>query len=190
MRKLASLSLFLLGAFGLPAAATPVAFSGSITNFSGPPAPGGRCAPALTLSAGPAGTSGHSSLGDFIFTLSQCIAAPPPTDYFNGLFDFDFANGNHLYGTNSGTLSATMNPNVFANTSFYVVTGGTGLFADASGAFSGTGTVTRTPGAPTVAALSFSGTLDGVPEPLTLALFGTAVLGVFAAKRRLTRIQV
>jgi hypothetical protein len=182
MRALLLASVVLVAA-AVPADATPVPFSGTVSIGGTPPAPGGRCAPALTITVDPSRAAGTSNLGAFTLALTQCIAAPPPTDYFDGLFDLNFSNGNHLYGTNHGTLSATATPGVFDNTSYYVVTGGTGIFADASGAFTGIGTIDRRPDAAGPAILTYSGAIDGVPEPATLALFGVGLAGLFARRR-------
>ena len=184
MRNLTTASLFLLAAMALPAAASPVAFSGSTDNTNAPGAPGGRCAPALTVSIGPGGTSGTSNFGDFSFSASHCIASPPPASYFGGEFDFMFTNGDQLLGTYTGTLTATADPTVFDNVQSYVVTGGTGHFADATGTFTGIGTVTRAPGLPAMSEQTFSGTLNGVPEPVTLFVFGAGLFGLAATRRR------
>lgn len=186
MRKLLSASLLFFAVTTIPAIAVPVSFTGSTTIIGGAgPQPGGRCAPALTLTFDPSFSSGTSNFGDFVFSLSQCIAAPPPTSYFNGLFDFDFKNGNHLWGTNFGTLSATADPNVFANTSNYVVTGGTGIFANATGEFLGLGTVRRgSPGVPGLAEQTFEGLVDNVPEPITLMMFGAGLAGLSVMRNR------
>jgi len=184
MRNLATVSLLLFAAMASPASASPVAFFGTTDNTNVPGAPGGRCAPALTVSIGPGGTSGTSNFGDFSFTANHCIASPPPANYFDGVFDFMFTDGDQLLGTYTGTLTATSDPTVFDNVQSYVVTGGTGHFADATGTFAGTGTVTRVPGLPAMAEQTFSGTLDGVPEPVTLFVFGAGLFGVAATRKR------
>ncbi|WP_293898706.1 PEP-CTERM sorting domain-containing protein [Phenylobacterium sp.] len=165
-----------------PARATTVLFSGSEHNTNPPAQPGGRCAPTLTVSIGPANASGLSNLGAFTPTQSHCLNAPPPVAYYDGRFDFAFGAADHLFGTYSGLLTASGTPGLFNNAQAFVATGGTGRFADAIGRFDGTGTVQFRPGGLAEGQLDFAGVVEapGVPEPatwLTLVL-GLAVTGL------------
>lgn len=173
----------------MPANAATVAFSGKYQNSNPPASPTGRCAPAArTVSIGPADASGTSVLGNFTPTTSHCIPHMPPSAYTDGLFSFDFGAGNLLKGTYSGTLSASADPTVFNNVQNFTVTGGTGSFLNASGSFTGTGTVTFAAGALPFAQETLSGTLNvpGIPEPGAWAMMigGFALAGGACRTRR------
>ena len=120
-----------------PAAASVQPFSGTIHNVTSPGAPGGRCGapPVLTLVFTPESTIGTSNLGAFAVTASHCVTPTPPvTNYGGGLFSWAFEDGGVLEGTYSGTV--TLIPGQPAQTvQDYVVTGGTGRFAGATGSF-------------------------------------------------------
>lgn len=189
------LTVFLTLAAAAPASAAMVEFSGTYSHQNPPAAPDGRCAPtARTVTFGPdiAPASGASNLGGFDPSGSHCINPPLPTNYSDGLFNFDFGFGDLLSGTYSGILSATGDPLVFANVQDYVVTGGTGRFMAASGAFQGIGTVTFAPGALPSSFQSVSGTLNlaAVPEPRSWAMMigGLALTGA-AMRRSKTRVR-
>ncbi len=177
-----------------PVAALTTVFEGSLTNTNPPAAAGGRCAPALTVNIGPdlGIAAGTSNLGAFVPTNSHCIVPPLPTTYFDGRFSFDFSGGDILLGTYSGTLSATDQPGAFANLQSFVVTGGTGRFANATGGFTGIGSVVFAPGAPPFSFETLSGTLEisAVPEPAgwTLLIGGFAAVG-YALRRSRTSLS-
>ena len=85
--------------------ADTIAFTGSVQNFNNPPAAPnvGRCGafpPNLLVSLNPG--PGTSNLGAFTATGSFCVAINSEVQS-NGLFSFDFANGNTFFGTISGT---------------------------------------------------------------------------------------
>lgn len=176
-------------AAAVPAVAGTVAISGTRTNISPGGAPGGRCAPALTITFGPAAftASGTSTLGDFTYVASHCIAAPPPGSYFDGLFEWTLPTGT-LFGTHSGTLSASGTPGVFNVLESLVFTGGTGQFLGASGFAEAIGSLRfgqfNGVGA-SFGDVRFTGQLTAprVPEPATWALL-MAGFGVLGAVRR------
>jgi hypothetical protein len=64
-----------------------------------------------------------------------------------------------------------------------VITGGTGIFAGATGDVTATETVTQT--SPTTALISgsYSGSIANIPEPETLALFLPAVILIVGSRR-------
>lgn len=179
----------LLGLVLAPAAsARMVAFSGTLTNTNAPAAPGGRCAPALTVSIGPGlgVAEGTSNLGAFVPTNSHCIVPPLPTTYFDGRFSFDFSGGDVLTGTYSGTLSATATPGTFANVQTFIATGGTGRYANTTGSFTGIGNVVFAPGQLPASFETLAGTLaiGAVPEPHSWALLITGFALVGGVLRR------
>ena len=168
---------------GAPAGATAFSISGSFSQQNPPSAASGRCAPAArTVTYGPtiASVSGTSNLGGFLPSGSHCID-PASGAYFDGLFSFDFGLGDVLAGTYSGALTPTANPQQYENLQAFSVTGGSGRFAEASGGFTGTGTVTFAPGALPSSFETIAGTINvaSVPEPSTWLsmLLGFAAVG-------------
>lgn len=179
----------------LSAPAAAARFAGTFVNTNPPAAPGGRCA-ALTVTIGNVGpfyATGASNFGAFTSAQSHCLASGPPVavgaaavPYFSGLFTYSFARGT-LSGTYDGVLTNGGSPGVVDNLQNFVVTGGTGRFAGATGSFTGTGGISFA-GGPPAATLTIAGgtiTAPGVPEPATWSMLvvGFGTVG-FAVRRR------
>ena len=165
--------------------ADTIAFTGSRQHLNNPPSAAdvGRCGAAppnlfVTLNPG----TGTSNLGAFTTAESYCVNSATG-NVSNGLFSFDFANANTLFGTISGTIALPPVGGVATNFFIFSITGGTGLFAGATGTLSGPGTLTFIPGGFNLTN-TFSGTITTVPEPTTLLLLGTGLAGVATKMRK------
>jgi hypothetical protein len=194
MNRLVSIAAGLGLALASPATAAVLHFSGTFDNTNAPAAPGGRC-PALTVTIGnfgPFTATGTSNFGTFTANQSHCLDAGPPiavgapdTPYYAGLFTYSFAGGDTLSGTYTGLLSNSGTMGVIDNIQHFLVTGGTGLFATATGSFLGTGQI-RFAGGPPAATLTISrGLIDvgPVPEPASWVLLIAGFAAVGATQR-------
>jgi hypothetical protein len=116
------------------------------------------------------GNGDDTILGAFT-SISQSLidfSKSPAIVISSGAF-FEVFSGGTLFGTSSG--SGTANGNGTARVTIdFVFTGGTGLFAGATGEATLTGTITSTSSATESITGSYVGTLSVGPEPTTLAV--------------------
>jgi len=171
--SLAAAALFVCSV--APAHAVTIEFSGTRDSFNGtPPISNPAVCGADLFIQIPTGP-GDSNLGAFTHNDSHCVAAGT---VFDGVFNWDFGLGDTLTGTFSGTFTP---PNFIEN---FTITGGTGRFADATGSFLGTGTVTFPPTGGPNTHMDFEGRITIVPEPSTLGLLVLCLFGLVVVRRR------
>jgi hypothetical protein len=92
-----------------------------------------------TMSLSGAGHALH--LGRIKVEQSHCIdlTGPDPLAFTDGLFTLTAADGDTVTGTYGGRLQPTVTPNLFYIDGTFLITGGTGRFAGASGGGAATG---------------------------------------------------
>jgi len=132
---------------------------------------------------------GNDTTYGFFATQSQStidFSKPPAITISDGMLSLTFAQGTWL-GTTSGDGTASGNGTARFSVDF-VITGGTGLFAGATGEATITGTITSTSATTESITGSYVGSLTLVPEPSTLALLAPAVaVGAVVVVRRRRR---
>jgi hypothetical protein len=121
-------------------------------------------------------------------TFHDTCEADLTTGILTGVFTMTFANSDTLSGNIFEDVSAVLATNTGPYTGTLTFTGGTGEFAGATGSASiggvigSTGSTASGSGTVTAAAIT--------PEPASIALFGTGLLGLGAfASRKLVRQQ-
>nr|WP_314444622.1 PEPxxWA-CTERM sorting domain-containing protein [uncultured Sphingomonas sp.] len=158
-----------------PARAAEIAFSGG-TSGSAVVGADATCTP-IPFRGTISGAAGTSTFGDFNYSHSVCTqgAAGGP---IVGAFTIDFGVDQF-----TGTLLGASQPSGTVNLSSllinYSITGGTGRFLGATGAFTGLGTA-NTSTRPSIVTLTFS----AVPEPGSWAMMLIGFGGVGLAMRR------
>lgn len=176
---------------GAPAGAALVEFIGTRENATPVPiARTGRCVPphfrTISIVPGNFSSTGTSNLGAFTADMNHCEdSADPVRDALDGLFTFTFDSGDTLFGTYTGQIAPAL------VTHSFVVTGGTGQFAGASGAIAGAGNLRGglVDGKP---AGIYTGALAGsielaVPEPSSWAMLIVGFGAIGGAMRRRPR---
>jgi hypothetical protein len=121
------------------------------------------------------GDGEDSTFGSFTVTSNSTVdfSDPPSIVISNGELVLTFAGGTLLgVGTGTGTASGTGTATFSVD---FMVTGGTGLFAGATGDVSVTGTITATSPTTESVSASYNGSLTLVPEPGPLAMFATII---------------
>lgn len=177
----AALALAPIGA----ARAQTIPFTGTRTAENiAPAAPNAaRCGgPPNVLIDGIAGV-GTSNLGAFATVESNCLN-PATGSLFGGLFTFRFGDGSTFFGTGTGTVVLPPIGGVAPNAFVYVVTGGTGRFAGATGRLESDGQVRFGPDGTTSNTFAYRGTITTVPEPSTVLLVGAGLVGLAGVARR------
>lgn len=182
MRKLVqTISASILLGASVPAYAAVLPFTGTVTGVSTLIGPDPTCAPLPFRSAiDPSSTVGYSTLGNFTFGTSTCIALGGGTSF--GTFIINFG-ADAFSGTFNGGSTPTATPGISDTAWLFTILSGTGRFAGATGTFEGAGLAdART--RPTHVAIAFIGNIIAVPEPGTWALMILGFAGLGLVLRR------
>lgn len=128
----------------------------------------------------PYGTFSLEEPGSVNFAIVNANGTVPN----KGTFTFSLPNGDKFTGTFVGTIFP---PNQQGDTTFaltYTITGGTGIFAGATGTGTSAGPLNAITGVYTDRITLTITTPTPIPEPATLLLLGTGLVGVATRLRR------
>jgi hypothetical protein len=180
-------SLLVTSLASMPAQAGTIGITYSFAGgLAGPPTLNGTMLTLHGLSNGSI-LSGNPSLNALWnpVAVQDQLVVDTTTGLGNGTFSMTFANGDMLSGNLFENVSGVLPTNAGPFTQTYTFTGGTGMFAGASGSLSGAGLV-----GPTGSLSSGSGSLSAAgvsaPEPSSIALIFGGLLAM-AASRKLVR---
>ncbi len=185
LRHLSTSTLALAASLSaVPATAQTIKLDGTNVVVDQLTPPGGRCVPpfANTISFGPGDirSDGSTNLGPITETSTHCVNSLPPTDIVDGRVTIGFRAGDTITATFSGRADATATPGTFAVNENVVITGGTGRFVGASGAFTQNGPLSVAAGVAT-----FMGVLDGQITASTSTAMGNFATAQGAASAAL-----
>ena len=114
------------------------------------------------------------------------FSQPPQISVSNGMLSQSFAQLGSLFGTTTGSGIADGHGGA-TFTADFVITGGTGIFTNAVGEATVTGTITRTSPTTDTVDASYRGSFTVVPEPSTVALLVAGIAGLGLGWRRRQR---
>ena len=117
------------------------------------------------------GDGDDTTFGSFTSQATSNVdfSAPPAVTISAGMLTETFPNGT-LFGTSSGSGTASGLGTATVTIDF-IITGGTGIFAGASGETTFTGTITATSATTESITGSYVGTLSTVPEPASVVVW-------------------
>jgi hypothetical protein len=129
------------------------------------------------------GDGDDTTYGSFTPTSTSTVdfSDPPKIVITNGMISLVFGSG-ELDGTSSGTGMGN-GSGMATFTADFIITGGTGIFANDVGKVTVTGTLKTTSPTTEAVTASYTGSLSTVPEPSSVLLVAAALAGV-AWRRR------